>query len=361
MHKFTAASMVNRRSGRGVPELAWSPAGAWYVIDPGRFPAEIVRMASVGVAGCGVWAELAAVTPMMGGSRPRRLARSACSFILVLLVIAADLVGASETGPGSIVDLCDPNLFPLTPCTPESDSNAPTCNVANCVSNLGGGSAFMEMQFYPPGEPPFVDSTSCDDTHWCAALTIDSLECTAGFVNCNTNCEEPVNFAFIQRDGVPTGPPSPQDADVTTETPNKETLLMNPGDKITFHMFDAPAPGGGDAFEVVMDDLTTHQSGFMQASAANGFQNTSISRLLGHAVQLPAGVQHGQGQQHQRLDRAPGRHQHRVRDRALGGLHLAQRPDRQPARPERRQPAVQRVPRPVRERRPAGRHHGRDR
>ena len=26
---------------------------------------------------------------------------------------------------------------------------------------------------------------SCDDTHWCAALTIDSLECTDGFAVCN--------------------------------------------------------------------------------------------------------------------------------------------------------------------------------
>ncbi len=63
--------------------------------------------------------------------------------------------------------------------------------------------------------------------------------------------------------------------------PNNETLLMNPGDTIRFHMFDAPAPGGGDAFEVVMDDLTTHQSGFMQASAANGFQTTSSADCSG--------------------------------------------------------------------------------
>src|SRR5580704_1064528 len=165
--------------------------------------------------------------------------------------------------PWFSMDLCDPNSFPLTNCTPESDSNAPICVNANCSSGLGGGSAFMEMQFYPPGEPPFADSISCDDTHWCAALTIDSTECTANFAYCNANCEEPVNFGFIQRNGVPTGPPSPQDADVSTETPNKETLLMNPGDTVTFHMFDAPAPGGGNAFEVVMDDLTTHQSGFI--------------------------------------------------------------------------------------------------
>jgi hypothetical protein len=177
--------------------------------------------------------------------------------------------------------LCDPNSFPLTSCTPESDSNAPTCEGPDCTSGLGGGSAFMEMQFYPPGEAPFADSISCDNTHWCAALTIDSLECTAAFAYCNNDCEEPINFAFIQRNGVPTGPPSPQDADLATEVPNSETLLMNPGDTITFHMYDAPAPGGGDAFTVVMDDLTTHQTGFMQASAANGFMTTSSANCSG--------------------------------------------------------------------------------
>ena len=177
--------------------------------------------------------------------------------------------------------LCDPGSFPQTSCTPESDSNAPTCIGPNCTTGLGGGSAFMEMQFYPPGNPPFIDSQSCDTTHWCAALTIDSLECTAAFASCNKNCEEPLQFAFIQRNGVPTGPPSPQEATVATEVPNNETLLMNPGDKIDFRMSNAPAPGGGDAFEVVMDDLTTHQSGVMQASAANGFQSTSMADCSG--------------------------------------------------------------------------------
>jgi hypothetical protein len=177
--------------------------------------------------------------------------------------------------------LCDPNSFPEAACTPNSDSNAPTCTGPDCVTGLGGGSAFMEMQFYPPGNAPFADSESCDGTHWCAALTLDSLECNAGFATCNNNCEEPSNFGFIQRNGVPTGPPSPQDADISTFVPNSETLLMNPGDKITFHMFDAPAPGGGEAFEVAMNDLTTHQSGFMQASAANGFQTTSPADCSG--------------------------------------------------------------------------------
>jgi hypothetical protein len=171
--------------------------------------------------------------------------------------------------------LCDPNSYPEAPCKPNSDSNAPS------ATSNGGGSTFMEMQLYPPGEPPFVDSSGCDTTHWCAALTIDSLECTEGFATCTANCEEPVNFAFIQNNGVPTGAPSPQDANTATFTPNSHTLLMNPGDQVTIHMSDQPAPGGGKAFEVVVDDLTQHTSGWMQASAANGFANTSPANCSG--------------------------------------------------------------------------------
>jgi len=180
--------------------------------------------------------------------------------------------------------VCDPNSYPQLPCTPGKDANAPACpNGFNCNPNSypGAGSAFMEMQFYPPGFAPFVDAPSCDNSHWCAALTIDSLECTYGYAQCNPDCEEPVNFAWIQTDGVPTGPPSPQLADLNTETPNAATLLMNQDDRVQVHMFDAPATGGGNAFEVTIDDLTTGKTGFMQASAANGFANTSIVNCTG--------------------------------------------------------------------------------
>jgi hypothetical protein len=59
--------------------------------------------------------------------------------------------------------------------------------------------------------------------------------------------------------------------------------MMNPGDRITVHMYDAPAPGGGSAFEVVIDDLSTGQTGYMQASAANGFATTSGGIVNGAA------------------------------------------------------------------------------
>jgi hypothetical protein len=179
--------------------------------------------------------------------------------------------------------MCDPNSYPELPCTPESDANAPACAGSACSASSypGGGSAFMEMQFYPPGNAPFVDNESCNNTDWCAALTIDSLECTEGFATCNPKCEEPVNFAFIQTNGVPTGPPAPQTATTATYTPNSNTLLMRPGDKVAVHLFDSRAPGGGDAFKVAIDDLTEHTSGTMQASAANGFMNTSMADCSG--------------------------------------------------------------------------------
>jgi hypothetical protein len=187
-----------------------------------------------------------------------------------------------SVAPWFSMAMCDPNSYPQSHCTPQSDSNAPTC-VGTAITDCypGGGSAFMEMQLYPPGMPPFSDSISCDDTHWCAALTIDSLECTLGFAECNTGCEEPVNFAWIQRNGVPTGPPNPQESNLATQTPNTQTLMMNPGDQITVHMWDAAVPGGGHAFKVEIRDLTTGQVGVMQASARNGFANTSMADCSG--------------------------------------------------------------------------------
>jgi hypothetical protein len=174
-----------------------------------------------------------------------------------------------SVAPWMSITVCDPDSAPLTSCTPESDSNAPSGNYP------GGGAGFVELQFYPPGFAPFLDSISCDNTHWCSALNIDSLECTGdGSGPCNNNCLEPVNFAFVQDNGVPTGPPSPQLSDNATFTPDANTLLMNPGDRITIHMFDAKVPQG-HALEVVERDLTTGTSGSMIASAANGFMNTN--------------------------------------------------------------------------------------
>jgi hypothetical protein len=169
--------------------------------------------------------------------------------------------------PWFSMNLCDNYSTPFRQCTPQSDANAPH------GSFPGGGAAFMELQFYAPGFAPFEDNISCDNKHWCSALTIDSLACTLNG-RCNNNCFEPVNFAWIQTDGRPAGPPSPQLSNDATYTPNAKTLMINPGDQLRIHMFDAPV-SGGHAFRVTEDDLTTGKSGSMTASAANGFMHTN--------------------------------------------------------------------------------------
>ena len=74
--------------------------------------------------------------------------------------------------PWYSITVCDPQSAPQNPCTPESDANAPAGNYP------GAGAGFVELQFYPPGFAPFTDNISCDNTHWCSALNIDSLECS---------------------------------------------------------------------------------------------------------------------------------------------------------------------------------------
>jgi hypothetical protein len=178
--------------------------------------------------------------------------------------------GELSIAPWFGLPMCDPNSYPQNPCTPDSDTNtglgAPT----------DAGSAFMELQFYPPGFAPFPDSVSCSQTKWCSAMTIDSLEGTFNFAFLNPACVEPVNFAYLQRNGVPAGPPSPQLSDISTEMPNRQTLKLNPGDVLKVSITD-PAAG----FTTTIKDLTTGKTGFMVASAANGFMNTDVNTCAG--------------------------------------------------------------------------------
>ncbi|HSZ20037.1 MAG TPA: hypothetical protein VK770_09605 [Candidatus Acidoferrum sp.] len=166
--------------------------------------------------------------------------------------------------------LCDPNSgFVRGPCIPNSDENNPTST----------GSAFLEMQFYPPGNPPFITQISCDLIHWCASLHINSLEnMDNGMLN--PNCTETTNFAFIQRNGIPTGPPGPNTMTVATATPNNQTLLMNQGDRLRVTIKDVPGDVRGGVMTVI-EDLTTGQSGFMIASAHNGYQTTDPNTCAG--------------------------------------------------------------------------------
>ena len=154
--------------------------------------------------------------------------------------------------------LCDPGSFPNGPCIPDSDRNDP----------FKAGSAFLEMQLYPPGFSPFISRISCDLTHWCASLHINSLEVMSNG-ELNPNCTETTNFAFIQRNGIPTGPPGFADLKEASFTPNEQTLLMNQGDHLRVTIMDVRGDVNGGVMTRI-DDLTTGQSGFMVASASNG-------------------------------------------------------------------------------------------
>ena len=78
-----------------------------------------------------------------------------------------------SVAPWISTTVCDPNSAPLTAV------HAPLGQrMHRRASTRAAAPAFVELQFYPPGFAPFDDSISCDNTHWCSALTIDSLECT---------------------------------------------------------------------------------------------------------------------------------------------------------------------------------------
>ena len=167
--------------------------------------------------------------------------------------------------------------FTHAPCTPDSDTNIfdGTDPAGSDYIGKHPGTAFMEMQFYPPGWVPWPAGVSCDATQWCAALNIDSFnqDQNTGINNndacLNTVGVEPVSFAFITKSGVPHASPAPLNVFSSGAlTPNPATdLFMNSGDNLTVDMHDTPA-----GFQVVIHDLTTGQSGSMTASVANGFQ-----------------------------------------------------------------------------------------
>jgi len=121
--------------------------------------------------------------------------------------------------------MCDPNGSPnpdgaaltghaTVPCKPDSDSNIYASENPSSPRyfGLGPGQAYEEMQFYPPGWVPQPMGIGCTATQWCAALNIDTFADNAntGALN-NTAClntvgPEPVNFAFVTKNGKSTAP-----------------------------------------------------------------------------------------------------------------------------------------------------------
>jgi hypothetical protein len=173
--------------------------------------------------------------------------------------------------------LCATQSYPeqVSTCAPDSDSNI----VDPAVSPDHPGTAFVELQFYPPGWVPWptwavaVGAGACDPTKWCAAMNIFSLaEDPVNGTFLNPTCAsqvglEYVNFAFVTKNGQPTAPPNPLDSTLATFTPDPQRdLFMNSGDQLSVSLHDTPS-----GLQAVIHDQTSGQTGSMTASAANGF------------------------------------------------------------------------------------------
>ncbi len=169
----------------------------------------------------------------------------------------------------------DPNPGRVA-CPADSNSNIfdnPDPNAPDSISKHPG-TAFMEMQFYPPGWVGWPNTPgSCSATQWCAALNIDSLsrDPINGTV-LNPTCraitgEEYVNFAFITKNGQPQAPVNPVDSTLATFTPDpNRDLFMNSGDLLVVTMRDTE-----HGLRIDIRDATSGQRGFMVTSAANTF------------------------------------------------------------------------------------------
>ena len=181
--------------------------------------------------------------------------------------------------------LCDNESAPefTKKCTPDSDSNNLVGTNPAAPDYIGKhpGTAFMELQFYPPGWVEQFTGDGCTAHQYCAAMTIDSLvqNLNTGVANtaaCNNfvlGGVEPVNWAYITKSGKSQAPANPLFTGTVTHPnfaavdPNPhKALFMNPGDTVRIHIQDTPA-----GLRIGLNDLTSGQHGSMTASVANGF------------------------------------------------------------------------------------------
>ncbi|HEX8135533.1 MAG TPA: hypothetical protein VF880_19145 [Actinomycetes bacterium] len=192
------------------------------------------------------------------------------------------------------MDLCDNQSAPEfthEPCTPNGDANIFDSADPASPHYIGRhpGTAFLELQFYPPGWVSFENGISCDATKWCAAMAIFSFnnDMNTGVPNnadcLNTVSIEPANFAFITRNGRPQAPPAPLDLTLAAFTPDPaRDLFMRAGDRLELSIHDSPA-----GLVTRIDDLSTGQSGSMTASVANGFAQVNYDPNAATCTQNP--------------------------------------------------------------------------
>ena len=192
------------------------------------------------------------------------------------------------------MDLCDNQSAPEfthAPCTADSDSNIFDGADPTKADYIGRhpGTAFLELQFYPPGWVPFQNAISCDATQWCAAMAIFSFNRNQNTgVDNNAAClnsvgVEPANFAFITKSGTPQAPPGPLDLTLASFTPDAtHDLFMGSGDALDISIHDSAA---GLVTEI--SDRTTGESGSMTASVANGFAQVNYDPAASTCTQTP--------------------------------------------------------------------------
>src|SRR5436190_5810357 len=192
------------------------------------------------------------------------------------------------------MDLCDNQSAPEythDPCTPSSDSNIFDGADPNQPDYIGfhPGTAFLEVQFYPPGWVNWTEAISCDATQWCAAVAIFSFNRDQNNgVDNNADCLntvgiEPANFAFITKSGAPHAPAAPLDQTLASFTPNPTTdLFMDAGDQINLSIHDSNA-----GLVVAINDVTSGGSGSMTASVANGFAQVNFDPTAATCSQTP--------------------------------------------------------------------------
>jgi hypothetical protein len=190
--------------------------------------------------------------------------------------------------------LCDNQSAPeftQDDCVPNSDANIFDGNKLNQPDYIGfhPGTAFLELQFYPPGWVPFEEAISCDATKWCAAMAIFSLNLDMNNnINNNADCLntvgiEPANFAFITLDGTPDSPPAPLDLTGESFEPDPTTdLFMDAGDELDISIHDS-----SDGLVTQIDDLSSGQSGSMTASEDNGFAQVNFEPNASTCSQSP--------------------------------------------------------------------------
>jgi hypothetical protein len=171
--------------------------------------------------------------------------------------------------------LCDTESYPefTHSCKPDTDANIFDSGDPDSPKYIGHhpGTAFLELQFYPPG---WVNGYT--QTQYAAAVAMFSFNLKplgpSGPIPNNNACLrtvgiEPANLALITVDGKSQAPADPLNHDPAKQSviPG-ETFLMSPGDTLVVTLFDTPA-----GLRVTVQDLTSGQTGSMTASQANGF------------------------------------------------------------------------------------------